>query len=126
MAATGARGYVADGIQWQIYPGRYQVNVTLSASAPVNVELWDDTTNTIVTRRTIASTDGVQQVGLPLTVPTAPDASVFSGWGPFRADFVAPPAGQRIEVRVWSPGAVAVNVYSGDLTTISGGAVPPA
>lgn len=126
MAATGARGYVADGIQWQIHPGRYHVNVALSVSAPVNVELWDDTTNRIVTRRTIAQTDGVQQVALALTVPTAPDASVFSGWGPFRADFVAPPTGQRIEVRVWSPGGVAVNVYSSDLTTISGAAVPPA
>ena len=71
-------------------------------------------------------TDGVQQVALPLTVLPAPDADVFSGWGPFRADFVSPLAGQRIEVRVWSPGGVAVNVYSGDLTTASGAAVPPA
>jgi hypothetical protein len=124
MAATGAKGYVAYGDQWQIYPGRYRVNVTLSASAPVNVELWDDTTNRLVTRRTIAQTDGVQQITLPLTVPTAHDANAFSGWGPFHADFVSPLAGQRIEVRVWSPGDVAVNVYSGDLTTPSGGAVP--
>lgn len=124
MAATGARGYVADGIQWQIYPGRYQVNVTLSASAPVNVELWDDTTNRLVTRRTITHTDGVQQVELPLTVPTAPDASSFSGWGPFHADFVSPLAGQRMEVRVWSTGRVAANVYSADLTTASGAPVP--
>ena len=124
MAAIGARGYVADGMQWQIYPGRYQVSVTLSASAPVNVELWDDTINRIVTRRAIAQTDGVQRVGLPLTVPTAPGASVFSGWGPFNANFMQPPAGQRIEVRVWSPGGVTVNVYSADLTTASGSAVP--
>jgi hypothetical protein len=123
-AATGARGYVADGIQWQIYPGKYQVSVTLSTSAPVNVELWDDTTNTIVTRRVITQTEGVQQIALPLTVPTAPAGRVFSGWGPFRADFVPPLAGQCIEVRVWSPGEVAVNVYSGDLTTASGTAVP--
>jgi hypothetical protein len=122
-AATGARGYVANGIQWQIYRGEYNVNVTLSASAPVNVELWDDTTNTIVTRRTI-QTDGVQQVELPLTVPAAPDASAFSGWGPFHADFVPPRAGQLIEVRVWSPGGVTVNIYSGDLTTASGAPVP--
>jgi Predicted membrane protein (DUF2079) len=124
MAATGAEGYVADGIQWQIYPGEYRVDVTLSASAPVSVELWDDTTNQIVTRRTIAPTDGVQPVDLPLTVPTAPDASDFSGWGPFHANFVKPLAGQRIEVRVWSPGGAAVNVYSGDLTTASGAPVP--
>jgi Predicted membrane protein (DUF2079) len=124
MAATGATGYVADGIAWQIYPGRYQVGVTLSASAPIKVELWDDTTNKIVTRRTFLQTDGVRQAWLPLTVPRAPDASVFSGWGPFRTDFAPPPAGQRIEVRVWSPGRVAVNVYSADLTTASGAAVP--
>jgi hypothetical protein len=124
MAASGTKGYVVDGIEWRESPGRYLANVTISSSAPVNVEVWDNNTNTLLARQTIARTDGIQQVELPLTVPPAPDASTFSGWGPFRANFVAPSAGQRIEVRVWSPGGVAVNVYSGDLNTASGAPVP--
>jgi hypothetical protein len=130
MGATGAKGYVADGIEWLENPGRYHVEVTLSAGAsasgaPVNVEVWDNntTTSTLLARRAIQSSDGIQEVVLPITAPAARNQTVFSGWGPFRAQFVPPPAGQRIEVRVWSPGRAAVNVYSAELTTASGYAI---
>jgi hypothetical protein len=32
------------------------------------------------------------------------------------SEVAASPAGERFEVRVWSPGGAAVNVYSADLT----------
>jgi hypothetical protein len=126
MAATGAKGYVADGIEWTEDPGQYRAEVTLSASgAPVNVEVWDDNSNTLVARQTITQTDGIQQIVLPVTAPAAPNATVYAGWGPFRADFNEPPAGQRLEVRVWSPGGAAVNVYSAELTAAPGSAPLP-
>jgi Predicted membrane protein (DUF2079) len=128
MAATGAKGYVADGIEWLENPGRYRAEVTLSASAsgaPVNVEVWDDNTSTLLARRTVPQTDGIQQIVLPVTAPAGPNATVFCGWGPFRADFEAPPPGQRIEVRVWSPGGAAANVYSAELTAATGSAIQP-
>ena len=130
MAATGAKGYVADGIDWMESPGRYRAEVTLSASASasgalVNVEVWDDNTSTLLARRAIPYTDGIQEIVLPVTAPAAPNQTVFGGWGPFRAAFASPPPGQRIEVRVWSPGGAAVNVYSADLTTDSGSTPDP-
>lgn len=116
LAATGAKGYVADGLAWQEPPGRYLATVTLSASVPVNVEVWDDTTGTLLARRSIPGTRGIEQVAMPASVPAAPDATVYPGWGPFRADFTLPPPGQRTEVRVWSPGGGAVSVYGADLS----------
>ena len=118
MAATGASGYVADALEWMESPDRYSATVTLSSAIPVNVEVWDDTNNTLLARQTVAPTDGIEQVMLPVEVPNAPDATVYSGWGPFRAEFRPAQPGQRIEVRVWSPGGGAVNVYSADLTTV--------
>jgi hypothetical protein len=47
---------------------------------------------------------------------TAYPAPQYAGWGPFRADFVAPPPGQRLEIRIWSPGGAPVSVYSASLT----------
>ncbi len=122
MAATGARGYVADGMEWTENPGRYNAEVTLSASPsasgdPVNVEVWDDNTNTLLARRAVTQTDGIQQIVLPVVAPAGTNQTVFGGWGPFRANFVTPPPGQHLEVRVWSPGGAAVNVYSADLIT---------
>lgn len=115
MTATGAKGYVADGLEWLEQPGLYSAEVTLSAAGPVNVEVWDDTSDTLLARRMIPETSGTQQVVIPVVAPDAPNATVYSGWGPFRANFVSPPPGQRLEVRVWSPGGAAVNVYSADL-----------
>jgi hypothetical protein len=126
MAATGAKGYVSDGMEWLERPGLYRAEVTLSASgsaAPVNVEVWDDNTSTLLARRAILQTDGIQQIVLPVTAPAGPNATVFKGWGPFRADFLSPKPGQSIEVRVWSPGGAAVNVYSAELTAASGSAI---
>jgi hypothetical protein len=102
--------------------------VTLSAGpsasgAPVNVEVWDDNTSTLLARRAISPTTGIQQIMMPVVVPAGPNTAVFDGWGPFRADFVSPPPGQNIEVRVWSPGGAAVNVYSAELTTAAGSAI---
>ena len=129
MAATGAKGYVADGLEWLENPGKYRAEVTLSVSgpasgAPVNVEVWDDNTSTLLARQAIPETDGIQQIVLPVTAPPAPNATGYSGWGPFRANFEAPPTGQQIEVRVWSPGGATVDVYSAELTSTSGSALP--
>jgi len=125
VTATGARGYVADGIEWQEPPGSYRATVALSAAGPVNVEVWDDTSGTLVARRTVPATDGIQQVTMEVDAPHAPNATVYAGWGPFHANFTQPPVGQRLEVRVWSPGGFAVNVYSADLTAASGLAALP-
>ena len=120
VTSSGGRGYVADEIAWQKPPGRYQALVTLSAAGPVNVEVWNDTGNVLLARRSIPATNGVESVVVPVDATIADRAGAYSGWGPFRADFIPPPEGERLEVRVWSPGAGTVNVYSADLI---GGAV---
>lgn len=119
MTATGAKGYVSDGLQWQEPPGHYRASVTLSAMGPVNIEVWDDTNNTLIARVIVVRTDGIQQIVIPVDAPAA-NPSIYSGWGPFRTVPVPPLPGQRLEVRVWSPGGAVVNVYSADMTAVSG------
>jgi Predicted membrane protein (DUF2079) len=116
VTSTGARGYVADQLEWQAPPGRYVADVTLDASGPVNVEVWNNTGNILLARRTITPTYGTQTIALPVNATTPYLGRVYSGWGPFQAQFVPPPAGERIEVRVWSPGDTFVSVYSADLS----------
>ena len=111
VTSTGREGYVADRIEWQPQPGQYQASVTLSASGPVNVEVWNDTGDTLIARRSIPSTNGIQTTNVPVDASTGYRAAVYGGWGPFRTKFPSTPSGERIEVRVWTPGGVTVNVY---------------
>jgi hypothetical protein len=115
VTSTGQAGYVADRLLWRQRPGQYQASVTLSATAPVNVEVWDDNSGTLLTRRAIPATSGVQTVNLPVDA-AAYRAPIFGGWGPFVATLGRGPRGQRIEVRVWSPGGGTVNVYRARLS----------
>ena len=120
VTSAGGEGYVTDGLTWQEPPGRYQALVTLSTSGPVNVEVWNDTGHTLLARRSIPATAGIESIALAVDATTAYRTGAYSGWGPFRADFLPPPPGQRLEVRVWSPGSGAVNVYSAELARADG------
>jgi hypothetical protein len=114
-ASSGAAGYVADGLAWQEPVGRYQAAVTLSASGPVNVEVWNDNGGVLLVRRTVPAATGEQTETVPVAVPVRYPARSYSGWGPFRAEFVPPPPGQRLEIRVWAPRGTAVSVYQARL-----------
>ena len=110
------RGYVIDQMEWLEPPGQYQVSVKLAAAGPVNVEVWNDNGNTLLTRRRLPGTSGLESVTVPVSARTAYRARAYSGWGPFRAVFLPPPPGQRLELRVWSPGRETVNVYRASLS----------
>jgi hypothetical protein len=119
VTSQGSRGYVSDGIQWMENPGTYQADVTLSSTGPINVEVWNDTCNSLLSRRAVPSTRGVQSIDIPVTATRVCDSASYSGWGPFRASLLPSPSGQRLEVRVWSPGGETVNVYRAGLTRVS-------
>jgi Predicted membrane protein (DUF2079) len=119
VTSTGRQGYVADRLEWPRSPGQYQASVTLSTTEPVNVEVWNNTGNTLLTRQSIPSTNGIQTISLPVNAGVNYQASIFSGWGPFRAKFGGGPKGERIEVRVWAAGGDGtVNVYSARLVPV--------
>jgi hypothetical protein len=116
VTSTGGEGYVADGLAWQEPTGSYQASVTLSAAGPVNVEVWDDTGNVLLARRSILATGAAESIVIPFHASTDYRAHAYTGWGPFRAYLTQPPPGQRLEVRVWSPGRETVNVYRAALS----------
>jgi hypothetical protein len=120
VRSTGGRGYVVDRLDWLAPPGGYQARVALSATGPVNVEVWNDTGDVLLARQSLPATSGVESVVLPVDATTAYRARAYSGWGPFRAEFVQPPAGEMLEARVWSPGGARVSVYSAELIGGSG------
>jgi hypothetical protein len=125
VTSTGRSGYVADRLEWRRSPGHYQASVTLSATEPVNVEVWNNSGDVLLTRQHLTSTDGLQTIALPVNAGVDYPNALFSGWGPFRAKFGLGPQTERIEVRVWTPGgAGTVNVYSTRLISAPRPSVP--
>jgi hypothetical protein len=69
----------------------------------------------LLARRSVPATTGIESVVIPVDATVAYRARTYPGWGPFRADFVQPPPGELLEVRVWSRGNAVVNVYGAEL-----------
>ncbi len=122
VTSTGKPGYVTDQLEWREPPGYYRATVFVSASGPVNVEVWNDNCNTLLARRAMVPTSSVESVTAQVNATAACPAPLYSGWGPFRAKLIPPPPGQRLEIRVWSPGSETVDVYSASL--VPAGAQP--
>ena len=115
FVSTGRPGYLVSGLAWQVKPNVYQATVTLSATGSVRIEVWDDTGNVLLARRTVPATDGVQSISFPVNATGRYHEHIYTGWGPFRAKFVAPPTGQRIEIRIVTSAGSTASVYRASL-----------
>ena len=110
LEGTGRAGYVLGQDYWREPPGRYHVSVRLASTVPVNVEVWNATGDVLLARRAVPATDGPETIAMLVDAGHAYPEYLFQGWGPFQARFVRPPVGNRLEVRVWSPGHGSVAV----------------
>jgi hypothetical protein len=82
VTSTGRPGYVADRLEWNRWPGRYDASVRLSARGPVNVEVWNNTGNVLLARDSLPRTDGIQSITLPVAATTGYPAPLYGGWVP--------------------------------------------
>jgi len=114
MTLTATKpGYLVYGASWNLAPGRYQETVTLATTIPTDVEVWDASTDTLLSRRLIPASNGNIAVQAPVTIATQGAVVPFGGWGPFRYQPLSPAtSADRIELRVWTPGSGAVRIYN--------------
>lgn len=110
LASTGARGYVLSGDYWRDPRGPLLVTVTLSCTDPVNVEVWNATGNVLLARRDVPPSGGTEAVALRADAARRFPHHIFRGWGPFQAQFVAPPPQDQLEVRIWTSGKGVVDI----------------
>jgi predicted membrane protein DUF2079 len=116
--STDAAGYVLFGNEWNELPGTYEMTTTISNTAPVNLEVWDASSNTLLTRQRLVASTGIQAVQTAVRVTEESSQHLYSGSGPFRFDPPPAPLADAIEVRVWSSGSGEVSVYSVELQRI--------
>jgi len=106
--SNGSRlGVINHGLIWNIVPGLYRVNIDLRSSADVNIQFWDNTTNTMLNQ--LPLTPVRQNVQFTVDVTTTKRFKLFTGWGPFSFRQIHPGnENDAIEIRVaqTSPGWV--------------------
>ncbi len=113
--SNGRPGYVVDHDYWQEQAGRYEATVALSTSVPVNVEVWDATTSTLLARRSIPPTNGQGTVSMPVDLVNPKPATPYRGFGPFTIQPIPPTPGHQLEIRIWTPGGGTVSVSALEL-----------
>ncbi len=118
-AATGRPGYVVAGDYWRKPPGEYQATVVLSSTEFIRVEVWNATGDALLARRNIPPTNGLRAVSLNVDARRAYSEHAYGGEGPFSILPVAPPPGNRLEIRVWTPSGGLVSVASLELVPMS-------
>jgi len=117
VTATGLTGYIVRGTAWLVAPGRYSAVVRLSCTGPVDVEVWDTTTATLLGRAVVGPTSGIARVtGGAVVLGHVTATAPFGGVGPFTISPIPAAYGDQLEVRVWTPGHTTANVYSLQLT----------
>ncbi len=109
--STGTRGYVVAYAYWGEKAGTYNARVTLNTSGPVNIEVWNTTSNQLVARRTPPPTNGIKTLDFSFYTGAQTPNLAYSGWGPFQILPNEPIDQNVFEVRVWSPGGEKVEVY---------------
>lgn len=117
VSSTNSAGYVIDRDYWPAPVGNYEATTKLSVRGDAYVELWDDTTDRLLGRRTLTNTHGVTTVTLGATLTRkqlgSRTAGLYSGLGAWGRRPIPTVDGDRLEIRVWQPGhGTAVKVYS--------------
>jgi hypothetical protein len=113
-------GYVLYGADWSVPPGNYQTTVTMASNVTAEVETWNSTTGTLLSRRTVPPTNGHVAIQSVVQVTQLASQHLFRGWGPFTfepGNAFGQPA--RIEIRLWTKGIGEVSVYSVELQPVA-------
>lgn len=120
-ASTGKAGYVTDGAYWPGTQGAYIAAAKLNVSGKASLEVWDSTTGRLLGRKWISSTKKNTTVRLRVHLSKQEMGSattgLFKGHGLWPSTPMPTLGGDRLEIRVWSPGRTNhANVYSVQLT----------
>jgi hypothetical protein len=110
---TNQPGYVVLGGVWSLPDGRWSASVRFASFGPVQVQVWDDTTDQVLGEKTFASTGGVvEERSFTGRVVNTEPPSAYDGAGIFKFLPIEPPPVDTLDVRVENQGHNQVSVYS--------------
>jgi hypothetical protein len=116
--SRGTAGYLLWGDYWLETRGHYTATVRFRSSGPINIQVWNDTTNSLLVHRQYSSTNGLvtfrANVQIKATDPSTSNSAgeIYLGRSLFRALPVPAFPGNYLEVRVVLVGNANARIYS--------------
>ncbi len=108
--STGGEGYVVSGDYWREPIGTYVASLVLSSQVRVNVEVWNASADVLLARRDYVPVIKQTSLRIPFKILRESQREPYHGFGIFEILPLQPPRGNRVEIRVWSPGNGKVTV----------------
>jgi hypothetical protein len=104
-------GNLTWGDYFQLGSGTYTASAVIDSRAPITVQVWDDTTGHLLVSR-IVSAKKKTRAHIPFHLREVPDHKLEQGAGIFHYNAVPAPAGNTVEVRVFTTPGVYARAYS--------------
>ncbi len=111
LSSTGVPGYVLSYDYFRMLAGPFEAELTLSSETPINVEVWDNSRQTMLARESLVGTRGTTVLKVPFTVPPTFGGHIYSGKWIWVIHPTPEPSGDQIEVRVYAVSGQGVKVY---------------
>ncbi len=110
--ATGGfrRGYVVSRAYWRARAGNYVASADIAPAGPVIFEVWDATLDQLIVRTPIPAGPR-RRVEIPFRHLNRGSEPLYDGAGAFVIDPVEAPIDDNVEIRIYSNGGGAVDVY---------------
>ncbi len=110
-------GTINYGLTWNLASGNWHVHMDLSSTAPLTVEFWDNTTKTLLIRKTFQNSVGAQDFSYHMHSLGKP--LLYTGWGPYQFRQIPPgDLNDPVELRIMKTGAGTVKEGSIQITRI--------
>lgn len=112
LGSNGSIGYVMAYDYFREPAGTYRAVVNLATQGPLNLEVWDNSTDTMLARQYLTATGAPMTITESFTLSRSIGDNPYSGFGPWTIHPTPGPPGDQLEVRAYSETGAGVKIYS--------------
>ncbi len=112
LSANGSTGYVLAYDYFREPAGSYRAVVRLVTEGPLNLEVWDNSTDTMLARQPLTATGAPMTIKETFTLDKSVGDNPYSGFGPWIIHPTPGPPGDQLEVRAYTETGAGVKIYS--------------
>jgi hypothetical protein len=112
LESNGTQGYVMAYDYFREPAGYYRAVVKLRTTTPINLEVWDNSTETMLARKSLSPTNSVVTIREHFQLTNVVGDHPYWGFGPWVIHPTPGPTGDQLEVRAYTDSGQGVYIYA--------------